>query len=266
MITPSAHAAAPANDEISKARVITSVPSALTVDSTDATFKPTTDTDDYPCVADHSVWFKSRPTAAITARVTTVDSYIDTVLGVFRGPANNLTPVACNDDTPVALSSAVEVHFNANTTYFIAVSSCCSADAGYGGPLTLRLYVPRVLTTTAPILGARAGDVSGRAFFDGTFRCSNPGGFQISIFVSQRVGARVARGYGAFGSDSCRRAKHEWAMTIDSETGDAFRPGKASLTITRWASDGSNVVETTSTQIITLDLDANARVAVGGGR
>ena len=154
--------------------MITSAPSALTVDSTDATFDPTTDTGDYPCVADHSVWFQFRPTTAITARVTTVDSYIDTVLGVFGGPGTNLTPFACNDDTSGSRRRCGEVRFNANPLYFIAVSSCCSADAGYGGSLTLRLYVPRVLTTTAPILGAHAGDVSGRAFFDGTFLGSNP--------------------------------------------------------------------------------------------
>jgi len=93
------------------------------------------------------------------------------------------------------------VRFKANTTYFIAVSSCCSTNAGYGGNAVLRLYIPQAFTSSASVVSAQAGDVSGRAFVTGTFRCSNPGYITLNIFISQRVGPLVARG----ASVACRK-------------------------------------------------------------
>lgn len=260
LMVPSAVAApAPANDEISHARVISAVPSTLTVDTSSATFNATTDTGDYPCMGDQSVWFRFRPTTEVTARV--VASGFDTLLGVYRGPQNSLTPVACNDDTSVG--AAVEVHFHANTTYFIAVSTCCGPDSPYGGLATLRMYVPRAFTLSAPLTDVRAGDVSGRAFLTGTFRCTNPGYFALGVTISQRVGDHVARGSNSYWSE-CGRTRQTWSLTLDSETAVAFRAGKASVTIVRTADDGFDVLESTSTEILTVVLSPNARPAVTG--
>lgn len=258
LVAPAANAAPPANDEISNARVIQSIPSSFTVNTTDATFNPATDTGGYPCMGDHSVWFKIRPTSAMTARITTPNYDFDSLLGVFRGPANNLTPVACGDDGVVG--AAVEVHLQANTTYFIAVSTCCSSDAGYGGTAQIRLYVPRKLSFSAPIDSQQAGDVSGRAFFAGTFRCSNPGFFERYVTVSQRVGNLVARGSTGMGSP-CERSRQDWRLTVDSETGVAFRPGKASVTFTTYAYDGFDFVESVTTTTMTLTNAPNARIS-----
>src|SRR5206468_2415999 len=126
-----ASAAPPGNDEAARARVITSIPSRLTVDTTDAT--------------------RHRSTA-----------------------------VGC-----------------------------------VGGHGVLRLYRPHPLSLSAPIRRARAGDVSGRALFSGTVRCTNPAVWRLGLAVSQRVGASVARGTGTV-VQACGRTTKPWGIVVDS--------------------------------------------------
>jgi len=173
-----------------------------------------------------------------------------------------LTPVACNDDSSAG-SSAVEVRFRANTTYFIAISTCCSLEANYGGNAVLRLYIPQAFTLSAPVVSSQAGDVSGRAFVTGTFRCSNPGFISLQIVISQRNGPFVARGSGYFGSE-CGRVRQEWTVQVDTDTGYAFRPGQASVTVDGYAADGFDTTSSTTTQVVTLEAAPTAAPARAG--
>ena len=91
----------------------------------------------------------------------------------------------------------------------VALAGSSLTSAGMGATPSLNHASPRAFTGYAPIRSARAGDVSGRAFFNGTVRCSNPGFVDISIFISQRVGARVARGTGGYGAE-CGRTRQSW--------------------------------------------------------
>jgi len=251
-----AAAAAPPNDEIWNATVITAIPSRFAQDNSQATYNAGTDSAGYPCIGGNSIWYRYRPASTVTARVSTQGSVDGVLLGVFKGTAGHLTTVACSDYTDVG--PAVQVQLTAATTYFIAVSTCCDAGVTYGGLRVLSLYLPRSLSITAPLTSQSAGDVSGRAFFNGTVRCSNPGSYCIRITVSERVGSLVARGTGSLNA-VCSRAKRPWSLAVDSETGVAFRPGPASISVDRMADDGFGIVDRFTTQIVTLALTPNKR-------
>jgi hypothetical protein len=253
---PPAYAAPPPNDELGSARLISQIPAKVAVDTTQATTNPATDTFDYPCMGGHSVWYRFTPTTTTTVRFTF--SYLDgadfdAMIGLFHGPASNLTPVACNDDT--SIGSAVQARLTAGANYFIAISTCCNTQADYGGTGALRVFQPRALRLFAPVLTSAAGDISGRALFTGTYRCTNPVAyFEIDITVRQRVGDLVARGTGGL-SDACRTFKQNWSVAVDSDTSVAFRRGQASVMISRYADDGFHTVSTTTTQVMTLALE-----------
>jgi hypothetical protein len=249
-----AAAGPPANDEIAHARVISSIPSRYSEDTSKATYNPATDTGGYPCMGGNSVWFRYRPDHDLTARFTTQGSDFDTLLGVYRGPASRLTPIECNDETTVR--SAVQVRLSAGATYFIAVSRCCEPTFQSGGLAVLNVYLPRALRMPVRILGQSAGDVSGRAFFHGTVSCSNPGYYSVLITLSQRVGALVASGSN-YVSGACDRTKQSWNIAVDSGTGVAFRAAPASITVDKSLDDGFGYLQQVTNAILTLALTPN---------
>lgn len=256
LAVPPASAAPPANDQIGAAQVIRAVPSRMTVNTAEATVDPSTDTAVYPCMGGNSVWYRFTPTTTVTARAITAGSDVDTLLGVFTGDPGALAPVGCSDDS--AVGSAVEFRARAGTTYWLAVSTCCSTEATWGGNAVLRLYVPRALAMRAPVRSASAGEVSGRAHLSGTYTCTNPSYASISVTVSQRLGSRVARGGGCFG-DECDRRGRTWSFVIDSETGFAFRLGEAVVTVSRDVRDGFDSIRTSTTQVMTLSNAPDSR-------
>jgi len=256
---PAASAAPPGNDEVRRARVIAAIPSRFPVDTTNATRNEATDVG---CVGEHSVWYRFTPKTTVVGRGITLGSQFDTILAVFAGTPAPSRQVACSDDVSDGVWSAVQVRFVAGRTYYIALSSCCvGGDAegqeAVGGKATLRLYLPRPLAISAPLRRARAGDVSGRALFGGTVRCSNPATFSVGISVSQRVGSGVARGTAEIGG-SCGRTRHAWQLSVDSDTAVAFRPGGAVITVDRFVSDGISAKATSHTFVIQLRADPNA--------
>lgn len=260
--TPAASAAPPGNDEVRGARVVHAIPSRFTVDTTSATRNEATDVG---CVGEHSVWYRFTPKATVVGRAITLGSDFDTVLTVFNGTPTRARQVACGDDVPDDVWSAVQVRFLAGRTYYIALSSCCvgggpDGEPAVGGKGVLRLYLPKPLAMSAPLTRARAGDVSGRALFGGTVRCSNPGTFAVGISISQRVGSAVARGIAETGG-TCGRTRHTWQISVDSDTAVAFRPGRAVLTVDRFVADGIATRSTSHTFVIRLRAAPNARSA-----
>jgi hypothetical protein len=259
---PVAGAAPPGNDEVAGARVITAIPSRLTFDSTDATRNPATDV---RCVEGRSVWYRFTPRTTVVGRAVTFGSHFDTVLTVFEGTPTAAHQVACSDDVAGGDASAVQVRFVAGRTYLIAVSACCVdpelSPEPDGGKGVLRLYRPRPLALSAPMTRARAGDVSGRALFAGTVRCTNPASFTLRISVSQRNGADVARGTGRV-ARACGRTRHAWSLRVDSDTPVAFRPGRAVVTVRRSADDGFSTRSTSHSFVVRLRRQADAAPVV----
>jgi hypothetical protein len=252
---PPANAAPPSNDAISRAQVITNVSSRFTVDTTDATTNRATDVGGPDCMGGHSVWYRFRPTRTVTARVITLGSEFDTVLGVFRGTPSRLIRVACNDDT--SIDAAVQVRFVAGTTYFIALSACCADEDQGGGNAVLRTYVPSAFGFTESTAGSQAGEISGRAYVTGTANCTNPGLYTKDVLLSQRVGTQVARGIGE-AVIKCSRTTRRWTVVVDSETSTAFRPGRAAMDVARDVTDGFASRFAQSSGIVTLVSAPNA--------
>ena len=143
-----AQAAPPANDDFANAQVLPGL-GVYTGTNTDATVEagePTRHVADGP--ADYaptaSVWYRwtsaDVPTQP-TMQVSTRGSAFDTVLAVYTGAdLAHLTEVVGNDDFGAA-SGPSRVQFTPaqDTTYWIAVDSCCDGTANTSGAIRLRL-------------------------------------------------------------------------------------------------------------------------------
>ncbi len=135
--TPSAFAAAPANDKIRNATVVGSLPFTFTENTVDATFSSNDPTD---CLfpdeqfAQASVWFVFTPTATSTIELTTKASYSD-VVAVYQGsvmPGNLNTCSTRYDGTAGSTFQA-----DAGKTYRIMI-----AAQQFGGKLTGKFEQP----------------------------------------------------------------------------------------------------------------------------
>ncbi len=119
--------AAPNNDDIANATDITTLPTNLQQDSTDATNEnneanPT-------CLSNEpnpSVWFKYTTSTSQTVVFDTFGSDYDTTLSIWKNDAHPLIPIACNDDHSNLKQSLINAELEAGTTYYINVG-------GYNG-------------------------------------------------------------------------------------------------------------------------------------
>jgi hypothetical protein len=230
--TPPAFGAPPANDSIADAREIADIPTRIVQTTRGASSSP----DDGECVGGDSVWYRYRPTTTGVGRVVTVGSDFDTLLAVFRGPPDDRSRVACNDDA-MGLASAAKVRFVAGSRYWIAVSACCNPEA-VGGRSVLTLYRPRPAAVTVTLDSVETGEVSGRLFASGTVRCGTPSLARVSVTASQRVGTSVARGARSKILPVCSTRVRPWTVQLDSETAIAFQEGLASVTVRGETYDG----------------------------
>jgi hypothetical protein len=254
LLTPSASAAPPRNDEVSRARAISTIPSRLTTDTREATRNPRTDGDD--CIGGNTVWYKFRPRSTITARAVTAGSDFDTRLAVFTGSARALKRVACSDDA-LGTASAIELKFTAGKVYFFVISTCCDASASGGGRAVLHFYRPVSFTATASLTSASAGDVSGAAHLSGQVSCSNPGVISVVVIVRQRISSRVARGLGEAFLE-CQKKSKPWSLMIDSGSELAFRARPAHVTAFWQATDGFTTTDLReSAEVRSLELSPN---------
>jgi hypothetical protein len=246
-------AAPPANDLISSATTVTSVPSVFTQDTTQATRSP----DDGESVHGHSVWFAYRPTDTRRLRVTTIGSEYDTVLSLFEGPRNNRVLVKSNDDR-VDLNAAVQFRAVAGTRYWVAASAL---GRGPGGHLRVAFHKPGPLSVTTNLVSAQSGGTSGRLMIDGRIESVNPAAAYLVLEVSQRVGANVARGYTEGAVMSLGWGSSDWSLRLDSDTGWAFQPDEAVVTWTAYPTDGfqSEPGQTTTTTVMVTDDPAGRR-------
>jgi hypothetical protein len=227
VVAAPAYADPPPNDDPAAATSITSVPTRVEVDTTEATAAP----EDGRCVDGHSVWFSWRPTEDQRLPLTTAGSAFDTRLAVFRRAGGQRDLVACDNNDGPGRTSAVRFQARGGTRYLVAVSSRLS---GPGGPAVLtwgRMGAPAV---TVDIESATSGRVSGRLHLRGTVTCTTPSQLWMGGEVSQRIEATdgldgVARGWGGADVKVCWTEPAPWHMRVDSETGLAFQPGPAAV-------------------------------------
>jgi hypothetical protein len=215
----------PGNDDIDSATRITAVPSTFVANTEAAT----ADRGDGRCVFGHSVWYRYRPTADRRVWLTTLGSDFDTVLAVFTGTRANRKLIHCNDDQ-LGLASAVRFKATAATTYWIAVSSCCSSR-GPGGALRLNvLKPPPPPEAEVSVISAAAGGISGRLVLEGTATCRSASMLTVEFEARQRDDTAVARGSGGIYQVPCwSDTETPWRLRLDSETGWAFQAGNPVL-------------------------------------
>ena len=127
--------AAPANDEMATAAVITVLP--FTDGPLDTTTATTAADDPDSCGGGPTVWYVVTPATDLSIIVGTFGSDYDTTVSVYTGVPGALTQFDCNDDYFedgyfYSLQSRVVFSAVAGTTYYIMVGSWAS---GLGGSL-----------------------------------------------------------------------------------------------------------------------------------
>jgi len=120
--------AAPANDEIANATVITALP--FTDGPLTTTTTATTAPDDPSCAGNgHTVWYVVTPATDLSMTINTFGSDYDTTVSVYTGTPGALTQLACNDDFQ-SPQSRVVFQARPGTTYYIMVGSYYDSPGG----------------------------------------------------------------------------------------------------------------------------------------
>jgi hypothetical protein len=119
---PASALAAPANDDLANAQVITGLTGSVSSTNVGAT-KETGEPDHAGNPGGHSIWYSWTAPADGNVAFTTLGSAFDTLLAVYTGAAvGALTPVAANDDDPSAGGvSTVSFAVSNGVTYKVAV-------------------------------------------------------------------------------------------------------------------------------------------------
>ena len=135
--------APPANDNITAAKVINSLPFDDNMNAAGAS-NETAEVSPSCGVGSNSVWYKFTPSTTQNVSFATLKSNYDTVLSVWTGSTHPLTEVLCNDDAITSddqeKTSQVALTLNAGTPYFINVSG------NYGGSGSLILHAETVVS------------------------------------------------------------------------------------------------------------------------
>lgn len=135
--------APPTNDNITAAKVISSLPFDDSMNAAGAS-NETAEVSPSCGVSSNSVWYKYTPSTTQNVSFATLKSSYDTVLSVWTGNTHPLTEVLCNDDAITSddqeKTSQVALTLNAGTPYFINVSG------NYGASGSLILHAETVVS------------------------------------------------------------------------------------------------------------------------
>lgn len=242
-------AAAPSNDTIGAATVITAIPFTETVDTTEAT----TDDDDAQlnevCGApatDASVWYQLEGTGSEILVDVGASDYSAGVL-VGTGSPGSLEIVACG---PTAVSFLAE----SGTTYYLLAIDDQLDGAGNGGQLTISVDVapppPSVVMTVNPTGTFDAK--TGTATVGGTVTCDGQNVEFASIEgnLSQKAGRAIIRGF-FFTEFVCDGETREWSAEVPADNG-LFKGGNATLQVFAFACNSFSCGESNLEQTIRL--------------
>jgi len=173
-----AYAAAPSNDLIGNATVVSSLPYSDTSSTVEATV-----TSDEPqdCSSAKTIWYAYTPRSNVFVQSDTYGSNFDTILGVYAATRSGYELMGCNDDSSSSLQSEVVLTLNARTTYYFVVG-------GYGGASGSTVF--NLAAKSAPdvsvALQGTVASLSGVATVTGTVTCgSGTTGSLEYVYVSQ---------------------------------------------------------------------------------
>lgn len=133
-----AHAAAPANDNLASATLITAIPTTK-VQSTASSTVQSGESQQSCASAQRTVWFEVKLPQTTPVSVSTYGSSFDTAVAVWTGTAKtftNLKAVQCNNDMGTRRQSMIGWVAEAGVRYFVQVGGAGSSLTG-----SLRLRV-----------------------------------------------------------------------------------------------------------------------------
>jgi hypothetical protein len=245
-------AAAPSNDTIAGATVISALPFSDTVDTSEAT----TDADEtaaaQPCRAigapatEKAVWYKYTASANVRLLVDTAASSYTTGIAAYSGTPTAATFITC---APRQLSTPVA----AGETRYLMVFG--DTPGSPGGMLRITVQeappLPQVSLTIDP-LGA-FDPQSGSATISGTVTCTGTADFVgVNGSVTQSVGRFTINGF-FFSSApiACDGTAHAWSGTTQSSNGK-FAGGPATAQVDAFACNVSGCGSDHVTQPVRL--------------
>lgn len=222
VLTFSAHAATPSNDTASGATVISSLPTTITQDTSEATTDSLDESLNADCGApatNASVWFQYTDATGEGFVATMENSDYSGGFMVTEGDPSQGDLVACGP-------GSVGVQTTPGTTYYVVAFSDTSAN---GGELEVTFDkappMPEISVSADP-KGVAYKD--GSAVLTGTYSCTNADGWESDVegTLTQRVGRMKIVGYFFVYPLECDGATHTWSAQVTSDNG-LFRGGKA---------------------------------------
>jgi hypothetical protein len=227
-------AAAPSNDTIAGATVITQLPFTDTVDTTEAETDSQEEEAAQPCVdigapaIEKAVWYTGTiVSSSLTVGVDVTASSYSAGIAVFDGPPSAETFVTCG---PGMVAGPV----SSGQTFYLMVFG--DMPESPGGTLAISVFetvMPDVALTVDPIGHFEAP--SGAATVSGSASCSGADFASVSGRVRQEVGRFVVSGF-FFTGIPCDGVTHTWIAEVipQSQSGE-FRGGKASVDASAFA-------------------------------
>jgi hypothetical protein len=222
--------AAPVNDRIGAATVVTSLPFTDVLDTTDTAVAA--EATSAFCEIGHTVWYSFTASTDGYVRADTLGSDFDTVIVAYADSGTGLQEVGCDDDEgPDHLSSQLTLPVTAGTTYLIQVGGCCNQDPQTGS-LTFHLAEsgPPFGIESITIARATVSRHAGVVTITGTITClGTPEDVVVDVEVTQRTGGDIVSGIGSAKVPECRGAT---TFTVEvSALEGRFRPGRARVDV-----------------------------------
>jgi hypothetical protein len=229
LLPTSALAAAPANDDVTAATVISALPFADTMDTSEAT-AAAGDLDCSGLEDTHTVWYAITPTTDLLLGLRTEPQFAAEVsTSVASGSPGSLSFLQCS------FASTQPLDAKAGTTYYIQLAS---AGHDPGGLISFSVVQVDPVTITLSLDGTGRID-SGVVTVGGTLGCSRPLPPGSEVVMQGTLTQRSASGWlvpfhSAVGCPTTPPL--QWQTTVQVLAGTFVR-GKATLTATAFACD-----------------------------
>src|SRR5215213_107326 len=223
-----AFAAAPANDDITAATVISGLPFTDTVDTSEAT-AAAGDLDCSGLEDTHTVWYAITPTTDMLLGLRTEPQFTAEVsTSVASGSPGSLSFLQCS------FASTQTLDAKAGTTYYIQLASAGTDPGGLIG-----FNVVQVEPVTVTLRLDETGRIDGGVItVGGTLHCSRPLPPGSEVVVQGTLTQRNASGWLVpfHSAVGCPTTPLQWQTTVQVLAGTFIR-GKATLTATAFACD-----------------------------
>jgi hypothetical protein len=228
VLPTSALAAAPTNDEVTAATVISALPFADTVDTSEAT-AAAGDLDCSGLEDTHTVWYVITPTTDMLLGLRTAPQFAAEVsTSVASGAPGSLSFLQCDFSTTQPLAA------KAGTTYYIQLAS---AGSDPGGLISFSVVQVDPVTVTLGL--DNTGRIDGGVItVGGTLQCSRPLPPGSEVAVQGTLTQRSATGWLVpfHSAVGCPTTPLRWQTTVQV-LGGTFIRGTATLTATAFACD-----------------------------